>query len=203
VKLNLGCGPDIRLDCLNVDRRLLVEHPLGHLIYAVDLEVLPWPWKDGSVEKILMLDFLEHFSYRKTGPILSEAWRVLEMGGTIEVQVPDLEHCAHAALLEPPFMCNNCGYTFDSPSTWLTPGTRCECGQKFSVVQDAAIHRLYGGQDYNGNWHNTAFTKEILARIVRENGFEPVEFLEKEHQYKEWNLKLLARKVEDAWNDGK
>lgn len=195
MKLNLGCGQDHRVGYTNVD----FVKPCDQL---VDLSNVPWPWADGSVEEILMLDFLEHFPYRATEKILQECWRILQPGGHMEVQVPDFEHCSLAVLDDPQlsFQCNRCGWRFESGRSETT--TACmKCGQSLADIQDAAIHRLYGGQDKPGNWHFTAFTEDVLARLLEKNGFENVHPLEVEHQEANWNVKLRARKGELQWSD--
>lgn len=195
MKLNLGCGPDIKPGFVNVDLR---DFP-G--VTKVDLSSLPWPWKDGEVDEILMLDFLEHFPYRKTVPILQEVWRILKPGGRVEIQVPDLEHCARAASLVGPFDCNRCGWTFpqhDFRADFFNCG---QCKQPWVECAQAAIHRLYGGQDYEGNFHYTAFTNIQLSKLLQAHGFDYVQELEREHQYKNWNFKLEAKKGVMSWEE--
>lgn len=195
MKLNLGAGADLKTGYVNVDFRDLPG------VLKVDLSKLPWPWKDGEVEDILMLDFLEHFPYRKTVPILQEVWRVLKPGGRVEIQVPDLEHCAKAASMLGPFLCNRCGWQY--PAVDLRGNfMRCEqCKQSWADCAQAAIHRLYGGQDYEGNFHFTAFTNIQLNYLLQAHGFDKVENLEIEHQYKNWNFKVEARKAALKWEE--
>ncbi|MBV8072885.1 MAG: methyltransferase domain-containing protein, partial [Acidobacteriaceae bacterium] len=145
MKLNLGCGPDLRPGYLNVDFNAPKGMPPGVGFQETDLSVLPWPWEDESAEEILMLDFLEHFPYAMTQRILQEVWRVLVPGGKVVIQVPDFQHCAYAILNEDglDFQCNRCGnWQFGSPD----PDKCSKCGQTIADMQDAAIHRLYGGQ---------------------------------------------------------
>ena len=195
MKLNLGCGPDLKDGYTNVDFRDLPG------AQKVDLSKFPWPWKDGEVDEVLMLDFLEHFPYRKTVPILQEVWRVLKHGGRVEIQVPDLEHCARAASMVGPFLCNRCGWEFPYRDLRADFFTCKQCRQPWTDCAQAAIHRLYGGQDYEGNWHFTAFTNLQLDRLLQAHGFSYVQQLEREHQHKNWNFKLEAKKVENLWED--
>lgn len=192
MKLNLGCGSDHRPGYTNVD----FVKPCD---VQVDLEQFPWPWDDSSVDEIIMLDFLEHFPYSRTETILSECWRILVPGGKLDVQVPDLEPCARAAMSLPPFLCHGCGYEFQKPNH---PCLRC--GRALSEIRDAAIHRLYGGQDRPGNWHYNAFTTKTLEAILSKSGFGEVTFLDRnengETYYQNWNMKATARKI-DAWED--
>lgn len=73
VRLNLGCGYDRKDGWTNTDRE-------------VDLNKFPYPWKDSSVDEILMrgvLDFLEF-----PGKVICECWRILKPNGRITISVP-------------------------------------------------------------------------------------------------------------------
>lgn len=208
MKLNLGCGPDHRPGFVNVDFRSPCDQ-------VVDLSKLPWPFADESADEILMLDFLEHFPYRKTEQIIQEVWRVLKPGGTVDIQVPDFDHCAVAASQsEGGYLCNRCGNKIElmfGPQEFHgvdvgneETGERwncAKCGQHLDDCSEAAIMRLYGGQDYEGNWHFNTFTRRSLRRVVQKNGFEFVDSLEFDHQYANWNFKFRFRKKADAWGD--
>ncbi len=188
-KLNLGCGSDVREEYFNVDFN--VDDPR---VYNVDLSKFPWTWSDNSCDEILMLDFLEHFSYKLTDKILSEVWRVLAPGGYVDIQVPDFEHCSLAAMEMDHYLCNVCGAS--SKDFTIVSGVECcpSCRTSSYDISTAAIMRLYGGQDRIGNWHFTAFTKDLLVQRLKKNGFSEFEFLEKHHQWKNWNFKLRAFK---------
>jgi ubiquinone/menaquinone biosynthesis C-methylase UbiE len=47
----------------------------------------PWPWESGSIDKILVSDLAETVADRMH--FMREAWRVLRMGGEIDVTVLD------------------------------------------------------------------------------------------------------------------
>jgi predicted SAM-dependent methyltransferase len=202
MKLNLGCGSDLRPGYLNVDFLGPKYIPFDMGFQLTDLSKLPWPWEDESIEEILMLDFLEHFPYAQTEKILQEVWRILIPGGKVDIQVPDFQHCSYAVLDEPElsFQCNRCGWWFESGRSETTDSCM-KCGQTLADIQDAAIHRLYGGQDVQGNWHHTAFTEDVLARLLERNGFNGIVSLENEHQQANWNIKLRAAKGEPQWGD--
>jgi hypothetical protein len=202
MKLNLGCGTDLRQDYLNVDFMGPKYIPFDMGFQLTDLSQLPWPWEDDSIEGILMLDFLEHFPYAQTEKILQEVWRILIPGATVDIQVPDFTHCATAILNDEglSFQCNQCGWWFEGGRSETTAACM-KCGQSLADIQDAAIHRLYGGQNVKGNWHYTAFTEEVLSRLLEKNGFHSITVLEHEHQQANWNMKLRATKGELEWSD--
>lgn len=87
LRLNLGCGMNIREGYVNVDR--FGEPDVRH-----DLEVVPWPWPDDSVTEILLYHVLEHLG-RETDvylAIMKEMYRVCQDGATIRVIVPHHRH---------------------------------------------------------------------------------------------------------------
>lgn len=194
MKLNLGCGPDVREGYVNVDYQDTRDG-----VTSVDLSQLPWPFDDDSVDEILMLDLLEHFPYNLTERILNECWRVMKVGARIEIQVPDFEHCALAVMGIDQYLCNVCGAP--GKQAELKDGVKCclKCGTSIHDIAEAAVNRLYGGQNVPGNWHFNAFTKETLTHKLEKAGFKNMEFLEKHLQWINWNFKISGIKTSDAW----
>ena len=78
VKLNLGCGTDMRLGYVNVDWKG------GDVVW--ELNKFPWPWATNSVDEILMWHVLEHLP--DTTATLTEVVRVLKRGAIWWGQVP-------------------------------------------------------------------------------------------------------------------
>jgi SAM-dependent methyltransferase len=78
--LNLGCGTDIRTDCINLDRASLPGVDVVH-----DLTQLPWPFANGRFGHIVCQDILEHLDIE---PAMRELHRILAPGGILEIRVP-------------------------------------------------------------------------------------------------------------------
>jgi len=196
MKLNLGCGGDIKPGYVNVDFRDIPG------VEKVDLSKFPWPWSDGQADEILMLDFLEHFGYKKTEKILNECWRILGKGGILVVQVPSFEECAAAMLYDVGMLCNKCGFEFTQAHMMGNEGRACgNCHSPNYHIAEAGMMRLYGGQDYDGNWHSCAFTRNSIQKKLFDSGFRDMEFLEEEHQKKNWNMKVRSIKGGDLWGE--
>jgi hypothetical protein len=199
VKLNLGCGDDIRDGYVNVDFRK--THPT---VLEVDLSKFPWPFDDQSADEILMLDFLEHFPYATTPFILLECYRVLKADGSVVIQVPDATHLTMALTAAGPFLCNRCGTSMHDRETSREVGNfvafeECPgCIQHKGEIADAAVRRLYGGQDYPGNFHQNCFTQEQLMHQAYQAGLKVADIEEHDYQYANWNLKLRFWKG-DLW----
>lgn len=82
VKLNLGCGRDIKKGYINVDK---LENPdVKH-----DLDVYPFPFKKNSVDFILASHILEHL--KEPLDFLEESQRILKRRGKMKIRVPHVE----------------------------------------------------------------------------------------------------------------
>ena len=82
--LNLGCGYKkfIGEEWVNVD-----AHSICSPDIVCDLNTFPYPWEDNSIDHIYMSHVLEHIP-DWWGSFL-ECSRILKIGGTIEIRVPD------------------------------------------------------------------------------------------------------------------
>jgi predicted SAM-dependent methyltransferase len=88
MKLNLGCGDDIREGYINAD----LYSPTADVKCNLD-EILPW--EDNSVDEIICIHTLEHCK----DPIVTvnEMIRICKSGAKITIEVP---HYNHAAAVE-------------------------------------------------------------------------------------------------------
>lgn len=80
MRLNLGSGPDYRLNYVNVD--IDPKTPCDKL---VDL-TQPWPFESDSVDEILANDIIEHLPDKLH--TLREMWRVCKPRARIRLQIP-------------------------------------------------------------------------------------------------------------------
>jgi hypothetical protein len=85
MRLNLGCGRDKRAGYINIDKYAVLEPDR-----VVDLEAPPWPFADGTVDEIVLHHVLEHLGQQTETflAIVSELYRILKIGGSIEITVP-------------------------------------------------------------------------------------------------------------------
>lgn len=85
LKLNLGCGNDIKKGYINIDK----HNNLSEADLCCDISQLPY--EEGTVDEILLFHILEHFPFRKVPIVLKEWRRVLKLEGIIKIKVPNLE----------------------------------------------------------------------------------------------------------------
>lgn len=82
MKLNIGCGVDIKPDFINLDRKDYGNNVVRDLRRGL-------PFSDNSIEYIYASNILEHVpSGDELLFVISECYRVLEPGGTIFINVP-------------------------------------------------------------------------------------------------------------------
>lgn len=93
MKLYLGAGLK-RLDgYAHVDVK-----DTGGIDFVCDLDRLPWPWEDNSVEAIVAEDVIEHLQITPI-EFCEEAWRVLRQGGELFVRTP--HHQGDSSWIDP------------------------------------------------------------------------------------------------------
>jgi len=80
-KLNLGCGNDIKEGWINLDKIKLKD---VDVVY--DLNKLPLPFKDSSIDYILCNNILEHIDDYIS--LLKDCHRILKKDGEIEIILP-------------------------------------------------------------------------------------------------------------------
>ena len=80
MKLNLGCGKDIREGWVNVD---WVDAPGIDMVLDIS-DHLPFP--SNSVSEVLVSHVLEHIIDWEA--VVIEIWRILKPGGTVKIIVP-------------------------------------------------------------------------------------------------------------------
>ena len=137
VRLNLGCGSDIRDGFVNIDRRK---------IDGVDLitDVSNLPYHDESVREIVAHDIIEHFPRGETEKVLTEWTRVLKQNGILKIQCPNVRDLSYALV-----------------------------SHQIPVKEFA--RRIYGGQEYDGNFHHTGFDIPEMKRVLHAIGMKPTQ----------------------------
>jgi SAM-dependent methyltransferase len=147
-KVNLGCGFKKRPGFLNVDLNAFHEPDL-----VGDVARLP-EFPDGYFEYALAEDVLEHIPRPKTRNVLREWNRILKLGGTLELQIPNV--VGLLKLLE---------------------------SRKFKSVeaQEWLLQCLFGTQAYEGDFHYTGFTEITLRAVLSEEGFKVTSLKSQDH----------------------
>ena len=82
VRVNLGCGINVYEGWDNYDK-----DPIDDRVRFIDLEKLPLPFKDSSIDEIRMTNTFEHL-FGNQFLFMLEIHRVLKPGGFIFIRIP-------------------------------------------------------------------------------------------------------------------
>jgi autotransporter strand-loop-strand O-heptosyltransferase len=104
------------------------------------------PYKDGTVDKVHSSHVLEHFSHNETFPLLRHWYDVLKDDGQFEIHVPNLEYVVDYWLKSP------------EANRW-----------------HRNLHRIFGNQVNDGQYHKTGFTEPRLRQLLSDVGFSNIE----------------------------
>ena len=89
MKLNLGCGSKILPGWTNLDKFETYKPDIVH-----DLEVFPYPFKDNSVDEIILSHVLEHLGQVPDvfNKIIKEFYRICKNDALLHISVPHPRH---------------------------------------------------------------------------------------------------------------
>ncbi len=88
MKINLGCGNDVRIGYMNIDRFQANQVP-PETYKQGDISSLDWLTEDGTVEEMVALDCIEYLPYETIKPALANWCQKLIDGGVLKILVPD------------------------------------------------------------------------------------------------------------------
>lgn len=91
MKLNLGCGGDVRPGWTNIDKFVTLPG-------VTQLDVCGLPYDAGTVEAIVAQDVMEHIGHRRVKEVFASWVKLLAPKGTLEVRCPDSEAQCRALL---------------------------------------------------------------------------------------------------------
>ena len=173
IRLNVGCGGDLLENYVNIDRHTKEEiearygRKLSENIVVQDLDIFNLPHKDGAVDEVLCLGFLEHLSFEEEGRFLKEVERVLKKGGVFHFTVPDFDNlCRQWLEAKDDF---KEFYQLRTDEHWFGQGDR-NMKNKWGYL--AAF--FFGNQYGEGQFHRNAYTEKKIERIMEMLGFSYV-----------------------------
>ena len=83
MRINVGCGKKFEPEYYNID--LYEELIADKLMSAINLD-----FKDNSCEEVKAIQIIEHLSFFEAIYALNEFFRVLQLGGKLILEIPDL-----------------------------------------------------------------------------------------------------------------
>jgi len=152
VKLNLGCGSDLRPGYVNVDK-----FPASSEVVQADMPVLPF--KDNSADEIVLSHVLEHFGYADGELLCREMLRVLKPTGYALIEVPDIQWCVAQFLGAPEINAyTNPSYDYSTEHKW-----------------GLYAQSIWGDQHNDGLYHKWGYTAQRLLYLLHHVGFSGIE----------------------------
>jgi predicted SAM-dependent methyltransferase len=174
LKLNIGCG-DLKIDnYTNIDIRDSI-----HADIIIDLEKIPYPYDNDTVDEILANDIIEHFSHKDIEDIVKEWHRILKPDSTLIIKTPDFENIINILKRDSTFLSVTAALLGKPEKTWIS-----------------IPHWLYGAQDYPQNFHKLIFTKIELKKFLEHIGFK-VHSIVNDKQC-ETNMVCIATKLQGS-----
>lgn len=191
IKFNVGSHNKriegyVNIDALNLE----------NVDYICDITQTPWNVLNKKVTKyidihenladeILMIEVLEHISFRKTDEVLKECYRVLKKGGKLIIQVPDCGEMMKAY----------CNGTISEiiphkpKNNEQVEKIREKTG--YVVHPNRWLFAFLGAQKHEFDAHLNIFTKERMEEYLENAGFSEIKFLDDPIN---WKIKVLAIK---------
>lgn len=152
IRLNLGCGSDIRPGFLNVDK-----FPSQPDVISADFPELPFA--NDYADEIVLSHVLEHFGYQDGMTLCKEMARVLKPSGTAFIEVPDICWCMAQFLGAP------------EPNGYTDPAGDYNKSHKWGLFAQS----IWGDQHNDGLFHKWGYTAHRLLHTLSMAGFGNVE----------------------------
>jgi predicted SAM-dependent methyltransferase len=153
--INVGCGDLTKDGWINLDA---ASPSRGRYYYNA---VNPLPFRSDSIEHIHAEHFLEHLNYFDACQFIKECFRVLRVGGSFRVIVPDLERYISAYHMHDQEFFDK---LIDLGGSVTPLATRAMvCNQMFQM----------------GGAHKFAWDFETLSKVLKDSGFCKIELSEK------------------------
>lgn len=151
VKLNLGCGRDVREGYVNVDK-----FPTSAEIIKAEFPTLPF--ESDFADEVLLNHVLEHFGYTEALTLVREIHRVLKPFGLAKIEVPDMAWCCAQFLGSP------------EPACYTDPSMDYSTSHKWGLWAQA----IWGDQHNEGLFHKWGYTAHRLLHTLQHAGFAAV-----------------------------
>lgn len=145
IKLNVGCGPDIKpvgKGWVNIDGN---QNEGVNLVIDLANQELPFP--PNTVDHILAQNIIEHISRHKQKKFVTNLYDKLKIGGTITIEMPNLCAIARRYL----------SIVID--------------GDEDTLTTEQAAGFLFGAQEDDFGCHRWIYDEDSLRKLLEEIGF--------------------------------
>ncbi len=164
IKLHLGCGPNVKIDYINIDK--YVSEIFAQEFNVKDYNVLNLPFADHTVSEILAEHLVEHLSFSEESEFFQECFRLLVSGGSLKIEVPDIEWVFSSFLSAPDDFIDF--YEVGSKEHYFGNGPLPT--NRWGILTT----HIYGNQNGLGQFHKNCYTKSKIEKISKLVGFRKV-----------------------------
>ena len=169
MKLNMGCGHNKQPGYVNVDLS-----PACRPDVVCDLESVPWPWEDDSVDVVRFNHTLEHLgeSSRSFLAMMKELYRICRNDAEIEINVPHPRHDnfindpTHVRIITPDLLS-----LFDRElnDKWQREGiANTPLAHYLDVDFTLARVQITLSEPYHSQYSEKLLTEETLQGVIRD-----------------------------------
>jgi len=139
-----------------VERKDFLEGKFHGVEVCCDVfsDVRDLPYEEGTVDKILSVQVLEHFTYKEADEIFGYWVSLLKKGGSIHIDVPDMDGIM---------------YQYNTAKT--------------DEDIDWCLRQLFGSQKNIYNVHKSGYTLKSLARLFTKYGLDNLKQMPNIHTY--------------------
>ena len=149
VRLNLGCGEDLKKGFINIDVNQKVES-----VKSIEINDLKNHYKDSSVNEIYAKDVLEHVGLPTATKWIKQWSEILTNNGTITISTPCLDLIIEAY--------NKNKINEEKLNYLLFAGVYWKNGKPYWDTKETTIY----------DWHKVCFSKKQIIKLLVQNNFE-------------------------------
>jgi predicted SAM-dependent methyltransferase len=155
IRLHLGCGPNILEGYINIDK--FYDDPM-----VMKADALMLPFADESVDEVMHQQLAEHLDFHQEKQAFDEWYRVLKVGGTLCMDVPDFEWVVGKFI-----WANDDFKEFYKKEDHHYFGHGYDMNERWSSL----ICHIFGNQSGDGQFHKNAYTKDKFVNIFKHYGY--------------------------------
>ena len=141
--------------------------------------------KQNTIDEISMVEVLEHISFRKTFEVLNECYRILKPGAKMHIGVPDcgkaMEYYVQGQVCE---CVPHKSVKGDSNGEFKANKLCFSCGGTAKINPTRWLYSFLGAQKHPYDSHLNIFTQERLEKVLKDVGFNKMEFTEDDYKLK-------------------
>ena len=182
LKINLGSATKVKKGFVNCDVRGFPE-----VDRVFDLTDFPWPFETESAEIITSEETIEHLPRIAMDNFFKECYRILEHGGTLFLQCPDIGNMCEMYYEDQ--ICDCVPHKAKKLTDFKADPDCVICEGQALVNPTRWLMSFIGAQKHEYDLHRMIFTQDIMRDYLEKHGFADINM--RDDLYK---IKVKAKK---------